>query len=129
MRTRLPSTPAIASRVLVPPMSPTSKRFTCAGITSIRLQISAVQVQRMAPELIVAIEQPVGAARPPTARRVIVYEIALHRPYLEDRVDHAPRRFHFVDAQKQRMVALDHVQQQALVSVELFVTLAVVGGV
>src|SRR3569623_8966 len=107
-------------------MSEPPPRRAIEALASIGIEIRALYIQRMAPEMILEFEQAVGDARAPGAGSVGEDEVALHRPHHDDGVYHPPSPFHFIETQIQRSVAFVHVEQQIAVGVELCIALLAV---
>src|SRR5690554_2407765 len=81
-------------------------------------RICSTALLQAASALIGALEHAIGLGRSPASGRIAAKVPALALPAAQDRVDRAPGPFHFIEAQEQRAIALNDVEQQRLVRLD-----------
>src|SRR5262245_46142089 len=71
------------------------------------------------PSAAVPFDQCHSRGRPPSPRRIGLGQIGRFCPCVKDGTDPTPRRFHFVAAHEQGLVATHHIEDEALIGIRM----------
>src|SRR5690349_20658588 len=92
-----------------------AERPPIRSVTSATTSFSFWVIESLVPAVAVSLGQSDRGRGPPGAGRIRLHQLARRAPAVLDAVDPVPRGLDFVAAHEQRRVALEHVEQQALV--------------